>query len=129
MSEGQNLLTLKVITPEGVIFEQNDLRAVNIPLSNSNPIGVRPGHAPLIAVTEKGAIIFRDLDNNSEINLYAGVLEIRNNIITLLTSGEVTENDQSLIEPSNMRYDRLMKTLANQISSEPGSNKDGEDEN
>ncbi len=129
MSEGRNLLTLRVITPEGVIFEQSDLRSVNIPLSNGKPIGVRPGHAPLIAVTGKGALVFRNWDNNSEINLYAGVLEIRNNVITVLTSGEVTENDQPFIEPSNMKYDRLMKTLVKQISSEPGSNKNGEDEN
>jgi len=110
-------LTLKILTPEGIIFKKDDLNAVNVPLADGCPIGIRPGHAPLIAETEQGTIFFRSAASNGEIHLFAGVLDIRDNIVTVLTTGEVEKKPRSMAEPGLSEYDRLMQTLIEQIKS------------
>ncbi len=111
-------LTLKVLSPEGIIFEEKDLHAVNVPLADGCPIGIRPGHAPLIAETEQGTIRYRSADSKEEILLHAGILDIRDNIVTLLTVGKVEETPNSNSEPTTTEYDRLMQTLIEQIQLE-----------
>ncbi len=104
-------LILKIISPQGVILEKEDLSAVNIPLLDQYPIGIHPGHAPLIAETSNGTLKYRTSGEENEIEIYAGVLKIRNNIITILTSGEVSHKEDELYQTELVTYDRLMKTL------------------
>ena len=112
------MLTLKVLTPEGIIFEKGDLTGINIPLADGCPIGIRPGHAPLIAETLMGTIRFYTKDIEKKISLHAGVMEIRDNLVTLLTAGELEKTSEEIIEPAAMEYDRLMQTLIKQIQLE-----------
>ena len=114
-------LTLKVLTPEGMVFTKEGLDAVNIPLADGCPIGIRPGHAPLIAETVKGAISYRSINQEDQIHLHAGVLEIREDVIMLLTAGEIEKTPERLGEPVTTEYDRLMKTLIQQIQREDQS--------
>lgn len=106
-------LTLKIITAQGTILEKEGLSAVNLPLLDQLPIGIRTGHAPLIAETSKGKIKYRSPEEEGEINIHQGVLKVRNNLVTILTSGEVTEEVDDDCQFSNelLNYDRLMKTL------------------
>jgi len=104
-------LILKIISPQGVILEKEDLSAVNIPLLDQIPIGIRLGHAPLIAETSNGTLKYRSIGEENEIEIYAGVVKIRNNIITILTSGEVSHKEDELFQTELVTYDRLMKTL------------------
>lgn len=108
-------LTLRVLTPEGLIFEEKGLDAVNIPLADGYPLGVRPGHAPLIAETVKGSIHYRSFKQEDEIHLHAGVLDIRDNVINVLTAGEVETTPEPLAEAVPTEYDRLMESLINQV--------------
>jgi len=107
-------LILRIITPEGMLYEIKDLHSVTIPLSSGYPIGIRPGHAPLIAATEGGKIHYRNKTMESELNLYPGVLDIRKDNITVLTPGEVSPEKQ-FISPTDVDYDRLMRTLVKQL--------------
>jgi len=114
MIPSQTLLTLKIITPEGIIFEKDNLNSINVLLSDHSPIGIRPGHAPLIAETKQGFLRYRDEDLEDKLELYSGVLEIRNNQVTILTAGKVdktiVQNEDSPIS----KFDRLMQTLIDQ---------------
>jgi F0F1-type ATP synthase epsilon subunit len=114
-------LILKVLTPEGMVFTKMGLDAVNIPLADGSPIGIRPGHAPLIAETIKGAVRYRSINQEDEIHLHAGVLEIREDVIMLLTAGEIQNTPEVLGEPVIIEYYRLMKTLIQQIQTEDQS--------
>lgn len=114
-------LTLSVLTPEGMVFTKEGLDSVNIPLADGCPIGIRPGHAPLIAETVKGAIRYRSINQEDQIHLHAGVLEIREDVIMLLTAGEIEKTPEALGEPVTTEYDRLMKTLIQQIQKEDQS--------
>jgi len=115
MTSLENLLTLKIITPEGMTLEKDQLTSINVRLSGSSPIGIRPGHAPLIAETAKGHLKYRDASDIYEIDLYAGVLEVRNNQVTILTAGEMNKIEGEGIASSIAKYDRLMQTLIEQV--------------
>lgn len=108
-------LSLKVLSPEGLIFKEDNLNTVSIPLADGCPIGIRPGHAPLIAETEQGVIRYRSAGSEGDVHLHAGVVDIRENIITLLTAGKVEKTPNSIAESPSAEYDRLMQTLITQI--------------
>jgi F0F1-type ATP synthase epsilon subunit len=104
-------LKFRVLTPEGPILEVDQLTSVNIPLADDCPIGIRPGHAPLIAETIKGIVHYRGPEKKGEIKLHAGILNIRDNEIIVLSPGEVSTISPEIIQPSATEYDRLMNTL------------------
>jgi len=118
MMHSDNLLVLKVITPEGIILQKAHLNAINIPLAGVSSIGVRPGHAPLIAETARGTVRYRDAESKETINLHSGVLEIKNNLVTILTTGEIEKTSLEASESTENKYDRLMQTLVKQIDPE-----------
>ena len=111
-------LTLKVLTPEGLVLEKKGLVAVTIPLADRGPIGIRDGHAPLIAETEQGNIYYRSDISEEKILLHAGVLDVRDNSIILLTAGEVEKTPEAVSQSGPTEYDRLMQTLIRQIQQE-----------
>ena len=113
-------LVLKVLSPEGIILEENNLKAVNIPLVDSTRIGIHPGHAPLIAETDAGPIKYRFESFEKQISLHAGVLDVRNNIIIVLTAGEIVSTQETMSVSAPSEYDRLMQTLIRQIQPDLG---------
>ncbi len=118
-------LTLRVISPEGVIFEANQLFNVVIPLVDGGSIGIRPKHAPLIAETVTGSVRYQSQAGEEVLDTLAGVLEVRDNIVTILTAGSIEESDAEFSQSPETVYDRLIETLVNDLSmdqvSEEGS--------
>jgi len=112
----QQLLTLKILSPDGIILTEESLYAVNAPLADGFPIGIRPGHAPLIAETEQGIVHYRNNKGKRGKNLHAGVLEIRDNQIIILTTGEVSKISPEITQRKESEYDRLMNTLIEKFS-------------
>jgi F0F1-type ATP synthase epsilon subunit len=110
-------LTLRIITPEGLLFETNQLREVVVPLSDGGPIGIRPRHASLIAETTSGEVRFQPRAGVESLNILAGILDIRDNIVTILTAGEVEESADSSSQAPEMAYDRLIQTLVEDLTS------------
>jgi|GEM_PF-1088716 len=109
-------LTLRVLTPEGIIFENPDLVAINVPLADGGTIGIRAAHAPLIAETVQGEVTFQTESLRDSVLLYAGVLDIRDNIVTILTVGEGTEPSDEAVETSQMTYDRIIQSLISHLA-------------
>lgn len=107
----REFLKLRVLTPEGTILETDKLSSVNIPLADDFPIGIRPGHTPLIGETKKGVVHYRGTDKDGEIRLHAGILNIRDNEIVILCPGAVSTISPEITQPSETEYDRLMNTL------------------
>jgi len=106
-----SFLTLKILTPEGLILKADQLKSINIPLVDGGTIGIRPMHAPLIAETSQGKLFYRTEVDSSEIELHAGVLDIYQNMITILTAGKVAETEPEALEKTETEYNRLMQTL------------------
>lgn len=107
----KSLLSLNILTAESVILEKEDLEAVNVPLVDEVPIGIRPGHAPLIAETKTGQVVYRTSQSEEQIEIHAGVLNIRDNIVTILTPGEVAKFPPGSPGKSKTEYERLMRAL------------------
>lgn len=115
-------LTLKILTPQGIILDINGLISVTLPLLDQIPIGIRPGHAPLIAETSRGKIKYRSKDEENEIVIDAGVVKIRANLITILTSGKVNEEKSAFAAEKLATYDRLMSTLMDKTFTNQSNN-------
>ena len=109
-------LTLRVLTPEGIVFEKPKLVAINAPLADGGTIGIRAAHAPLIAETVQGEVTFQTESLRDSVLLYAGVLDIRDNIVTILTIGEGTEPSDEVVETSQMTYDRIIQSLLSHLA-------------
>ena len=111
-------LTLKVFTPHGLIHNIENLSTINVPLENGYPIGILPGHAPLIAGTAQGSLQYRQGNLETTLALYAGILKIRNNEVIVFTAGEFNEDNRKSETPAETDYDRLMETLVSKIKAE-----------
>ena len=49
-------LTLRILSPEGTILKVDEAASINVPLVDGGGIGIRPGHAALIAETVEGPV-------------------------------------------------------------------------
>lgn len=105
------VLSLKVLTPESTLLEVDQVTSVIVPLSDGGTIGIKPNHGPLIAETSTGFVSYQTETGQSRISLHPGVLDIRNNMVVILTPGEITESSELVSEPAVIELDRLMKTL------------------
>jgi F0F1-type ATP synthase epsilon subunit len=112
-------MTLRILTPEGVIFEVDALEAIRVPIAVGGTIGLRPGHAPLIAETSTGAVKYRSDPEAGEISLHPGILDIRDNQVTILTAGEVLQTPDAIVKPVETDFDRLMQTLVRELNPQP----------
>jgi F0F1-type ATP synthase epsilon subunit len=108
-------LGLKILTPEEVVLERENLLAISVPLSDGSPIGVRPGHAPLLAETSQGSVAFRSEEDEQSIILLPGVVYIRDDTVTILTAGEAIETKAENLDQVNIEYERMMETLVKKI--------------
>jgi F0F1-type ATP synthase epsilon subunit len=120
----KSALTLKVLTPEGIILKADQLSSVNVPLADGGTIGIRPSHAPLIAETVQGEVIYRTEENSNSIELHAGVLDINKDVITILTAGALDETPQEIVTRTNREFNRLTQTLIDQLPPEEESIED-----
>lgn len=112
-------LSLKILSPDGAGIEKEELTSISVPLADGGWIGIKPGHAPLIAETVRGAIRFSsETDENRDencIELHPGVLEIRDNTVIILTAGEVSQQADFVAKPAQMAFERLMQTLVSEL--------------
>lgn len=120
----KRLLVFQALTPEGVLIQLDSLNAVNVPLADGAPIGIHPGHAPLIAETTLGTVTCRSQTDEHKIELFPGILSIRDNIVTILTAGRADEESKDKIVPEAAEYERLMQTLVNKMTSPKESESD-----
>lgn len=107
----KSLLSLHILTAEGVILKKENLEAVNVSLNDELPLGIRPGHAPLIAETKTGPVIYRTSTSEEQIEIHAGILNIRDNVVTILTPGKVADFPQDSPGKLQTEYERLFRAV------------------
>jgi F-type H+-transporting ATPase subunit epsilon len=109
-------LSLQIITPKGVILKKEGLSAVNLSLEAGYPIGIRPGHAPLLAVIKPGMIKFRSPGQEGQFEVNSGILRIRNNTITILTSDDTRVASNGTQETIEGEKNLFMQTPISPVS-------------
>ena len=76
-----NELILKVLTPEGAVFE-GAVEAVFLP-GTKGRFEVLPGHAPIISSLDAGSVTWRSEGKESEISIKTGALILDKNELKL----------------------------------------------
>ncbi len=79
------LISLKVVTPEGVAVEEETV-SVRVP-GGLGSFGVLYNHAPLVSTVVDGKLMWRKATGESKtLMVGSGVVEVAKNQVTLLTS-------------------------------------------
>ena len=81
-------LTLQIITPERIVFEEEGVDSVTLPGSEGE-LTVLPRHAPLMTELRPGPLLFRKQGQEIDVALSGGFLEVRDDkVIVLADSAE-----------------------------------------
>jgi F-type H+-transporting ATPase subunit epsilon len=76
-------LTLQIVTPERVVFEESGVDSVTLPGSEGQ-LTVLPRHAPLMTALAPGEVILRKAGQEVELALSGGFLEVRDDRVMVL---------------------------------------------
>ncbi len=87
-------ITIKITTPEGVIFEDT-VDSATIP-TQMGEITILPNHIPLVSALQHGEIILKKGGKPEYLSVSTGFIEVNKNIITILA--DTAETVASLVE-------------------------------
>lgn len=83
-----NTLTLELITPERIAFEDSEVLSVTVP-SEDGQMGILPYHTPLLAKLTDGEMKITKKGEEFFIAIGGGFVEVRNNKVTILVTRAV----------------------------------------
>ena len=76
-------LTLQIITPERVVFEEDGVESVTLP-GIEGELTVLPSHAALMTALRPGPLVFRKGGDEVDVALSGGFLEVRDDKVIVL---------------------------------------------
>ena len=100
-------LRLTVLTPAETPLNVGEVAWVQARLADGGGIGIYPGHAPLLAETVTALLRYADPSGEHILDLEAGILQVDDNSVTILTSGLAETSEVS----DGTRFDRLAREL------------------
>ncbi|MBG0771474.1 MAG: hypothetical protein H0S82_07175 [Anaerolineaceae bacterium] len=106
-------LTLRVLSPDGQSVEADHLLEIIVPLADGGTIGIRPKHAALIAETISGPVQYQTNGEVFKVDILAGILSIRDNLVTILSAG-IAEEANNVVESPADPFDELAQALENE---------------
>ncbi len=114
-------LSLRILSPEGPILEVDEAALINVPLVDGGGIGIRPGHAPLIAETTQGPVRYQTAGGENQIEVMPGILEISDNVVTILTVNEINENPTGPDQNQNNEFNQIIEAISQELTNEEKS--------
>jgi F0F1-type ATP synthase epsilon subunit len=81
-----NLLRVEVLSVAGTVLELENIHSIKVLLEDGSSIGILPGHAPLIGATADGLLFYNDEDGKKSVYINEGVLTVRDNLVSILTT-------------------------------------------
>jgi len=117
-------LRLRVMTPSETLLDVEEVTHIRLFLSDGGSIGLKPGHASLMAETISGSLAYMIGEREYQFPAQAGILFIERETVTIFTSGSGEFKIPDLTHNGN---DRLAGTVLNQIEFRPSheSSNDG----
>jgi F0F1-type ATP synthase epsilon subunit len=124
-----DLLHLRVWTPGETLLDITDVRWMQAQLADGGGIGIRPGHAPLLAETVTAPLRYADQAGAHALDLEAGILQIERGRVTIFTSGlaQAPEVWETSGVPDGARFARLARALLSTLRAQPGGVLDDEE--
>jgi F-type H+-transporting ATPase subunit epsilon len=97
-------LTLQIITPERVLFEEEGVTSVTI-TGSEGEMTILPSHAALMTELRPGPLLFRKGTDEVDVALSGGFLEVRDDKVVVLadTAERSDEIDQARAEEARQR--------------------------
>jgi len=113
-------LTLIVKSPAGLLCEKSGLRSVQLELSDGK-IGIRAGHAPMIAEVGDGEAVLDDGNSIDKVSLHAGVAVVQDDVVTIYTHsiGPNLSTMDKRIEDNEEEFETLYEAIIAKLL--PGS--------
>ena len=112
---------LTVMTPPQVLLEAEGVAWVQARLADGGPIGIYPGHAPLLAETVVAPLRYADTSGEHTIDLGAGILQVSEENVTVFAgSAKPGEGSGPLPDlESDKHFDRLAQELLAKLNAQP----------
>ena len=108
-------LTLQIITPERVVFEEDGVESVTLPGSEGE-LTILPSHAPLMTAVRPGPLLFRKGGAEVDVAFSGGFLEVRDDkVVILVDTAERSE------EIDAARAEEARQSAADQLATHVGT--------
>jgi F0F1-type ATP synthase epsilon subunit len=115
-----------VLTPERMLLEAEGVTRVQAQLADGGPIGIYPGHAPLLAETVAAPLRYADASGEYTIDLDAGILQVDGEGVTVFAGSQTWEAvrtygspETSQILENDRHFDRLAQELLTRLNAQP----------
>ena len=112
---------LTVMTPAQTLLEAEGVTWVRARLVDGGPIGIYPGHAPLLAETVTAPLHYANASGEHAIDLDAGILQVGSEGVTIFAGsakpGEGLEPSQGPEDEGH--FDRLERELMTALDAQP----------
>ena len=109
-------LRLTAHTPSETLIEADNVEWVHVTLAGDRFLTIWPGHAPLLGETMAESVRYVDSTGQHEMDLLAGILHVRDDVVTFLLAGALGEGpaEESPPRPGEKgeRLDRLIETIS-----------------
>jgi len=80
------LLKIQVLSLGKGGLELEQVERLQVWLEDGSWLGIRPGHAPMIAATGDGELKYRKDDQDQTVPVKAGILTLSDNLVSILTT-------------------------------------------
>jgi F0F1-type ATP synthase epsilon subunit len=119
-------LALWIATPEKALLDIDDAQWVRVQLADGS-IGLRPGHAPLLAQTVTAAVHYADGSGEHHLEVEQGILQVHRQGISIFTTGSPAGRYAEVAATGGEeRFDRLARAMLAAL--QPGADReDSED--
>jgi F0F1-type ATP synthase epsilon subunit len=110
---------LTVLTPDRALLEAERVTEVHAQLADGAPIGIYPGHAPLLAETVAEPLRYADRSGEHAIDLGAGILRVSEDSVTVFANqtSEVWQTPE--VSEDDEHFDRLARDLLAKLNAQP----------
>ena len=85
-SDSEKLLTVQVLSLGTGRFELEQVERLQVRLKDGSWLGIRPGHASMIAATSDGELKYRKDDQDQSVSVKAGILTLADDLVSILTT-------------------------------------------
>jgi len=85
-SDSEKLLRVQVLSLGSGGLELEQVERLQVQLKDGSWLGIRPGHAAMIAATSDGELRFRKDGQDQVVSVKAGILTLADNLVSILTT-------------------------------------------
>lgn len=117
---------LTVMTPAQTLLKTEGVAWVQAHLADGGPIGIYPGHAPLLAETVVAPLHYADASGEHAVDLNAGILQVTSVDVTVFIDNAKPCKEPSQGPEDDEHFDQLAQDLMTSLDAKPDEVLNGE---